>query len=782
MAVAQGTWLLFQRDVAELFRLSGFTATTDVLVGHKKADVLLTERRLGKISRIAVECKDWGSTLTQSQVTQIYANYLPLIPEHVDEVLVVTRVAIADSAKAMIARTPQLRAVTFSEIHASIMDFSSYLQTMVDQFCEDGLDRYYIPPESSDGESLSRLVEDWLKEDTDQPLALLGGYGIGKTTFARRLVHDLALKAQKDSDCRIPLLVRLGEISNEQSLEGLLGKLLTATNLVRNYTFSAFLKLNQLGRFLVVLDGFDEMKQSITWTDFRYNFAQINRLVGGAAKVIVLGRPTAFLTDSEQNFALHGIRSLGGREVKDPGLPDYREIPVGGFSTDQIEEFLPRYLSYLADNARSPEERSRYQDFQYDLSDLRKGSLADIVKRPVQLKMLTEILPDYQGKNLGTLTAHELYDYFIDYVIERETSKPDRARFNPAERRAFARDIALWLWKGRRELSTTIPLEIVGRYRAPGEDLETLTRDLVVGSLLDRRVGQSFFFPHRSFQEFLVAEAIHQGVMSKTLDFSELPNLLTPEVYEFLQGFVDRKFVAAAAPQLEAHRGPIPLSLIRCMLVADDPLQYFSHGSVWGILVGAFGVKYGVIDPGRYRQRLREFQNTTKEPRLHIISLFAALIASTHWKNAADDEPSSLVTGVISAAMRFASSRYADKKRDASEEGFSANNLLELLKGLNYAERRERGDLHVSSAYRHIHAACKNAYGVSDWDDGSQIDYRRAGLPERLTDYKQIGRFERAQLFELMQRARRLKRKSSEEVKHRMKDVQVVTRKSKRRR
>jgi len=84
-------WKKFQNDVARLFRIAGYDVSQDVPIDFKKVDVMIAERRLGKVHRTAVECKLWNKTTTQKEVTEIYANYLPLIPKSVDELLIVSK-------------------------------------------------------------------------------------------------------------------------------------------------------------------------------------------------------------------------------------------------------------------------------------------------------------------------------------------------------------------------------------------------------------------------------------------------------------------------------------------------------------------------------------------------------------------------------------------------------------------------------------------------------------------------------------------------------------------
>lgn len=241
---------VFEQMVGELLRLSGYEVKNEILIGHKKVDLYVEERRLGSVKRIAVECKNYAPTLSQAQVTDIHTNYRPLYESNlIDEILIVTRNGLAPSANTLVSLTRELTHLTFDELQSSIMDFRPYLIGLVQQFDDQGLSNYYIDPISQDGDHLETITLGWINSTDENPIAVLASYGMGKTTFARRMSHILADKAIRDSSQRIPILIKLGDISSEQSLEGLLGKAFTAASVVRNYTFSTFLRLNQMGRF-----------------------------------------------------------------------------------------------------------------------------------------------------------------------------------------------------------------------------------------------------------------------------------------------------------------------------------------------------------------------------------------------------------------------------------------------------------------------------------------------------------------------------------------------------
>jgi len=733
----QTAWEEFQNSVAHLFAVAGFDVKQNILINHKKADVFVSERRYGKSHRIVVECKDYAKPLTQSEVSEIYANYLPLFPTHVDEILIVSRKGVSDSAKAMIAVSPHLREVSYHELFANIMDFRPYLTSLVEQFREAGLNRYYVPLRSRIGDDMDRSVEDWLQSSTGRPIAILGSYGLGKTTFARFLAQKYATRALNNPNDRIPILVPLGEISNEQSLEGLLGKLFTATNVVRNYNFSMFSELNRLGHFIILYDGFDEMKQSLSWNDFKFNLKELNRLVSANSRVIILGRPTAFLTDAEHNFALHGVRFGTTYETRDIEWPDFEEIEVSGFDHSQMSDFLRGYLAYLIEVTTRDDQKERLKKFiGFDIDKLVKGQIGDIAKRPVQLKMIIEILPDFHGK-LNELTVHGLYDYFVDYVIERESYKLARKRFTTRQRRAFARDVAWWLWRSRDRsiLDQALPIDLLRPFMRDDEDSEAVARDLISACVLDRRVGGRLFFPHRSIQEFLVAEAIYDGIVQHRIETADVCAALTPEVEDFLGEFVDKKFLTAMASRLHQHRGGVSLSLLKLVYKNGHYHDFFDDLNKWTGMLEALAVAAGVEDPRKYSKKVSTASKRVADTTSMLLLLLCALIASRVGRDLGPKFASRIVGDVLDAICRLISdlARQRAHGRRVGADIVPIAPLVEVLKGITPS----KGDIVISSSvYKILQTELQGYCYVNDWAGERALKYSDAGLPDRIERWR----------------------------------------------
>jgi len=276
------------------------------------------------------------------------------------------------------------------------------------------------------------------------------------------------------------------------------------------------------------------MKHLLTWPEFKFNLAQFGRLVGENAKVMLLGRPTAFENDEEQEEVLHG--KIPGRlsKSREQVGADYFEVELAPLETPQIRQFLERYLSYVESINGRPFDIDRIWQ------QVQSPELRDICQRPVQLRMLADILPDYSG-DIEDLSVETLYDTFVNQLITevmlREENKPHRLAFSREQRRDFLRRLAFWMWEQRGTGILTadqLPDELVAPYAA-GRDIAVTRRDLVTASPLDRRYGERIRFAHRSFQEFLVAEETLRRVRSREMTVAEYDTLATDEVAAFVK-------------------------------------------------------------------------------------------------------------------------------------------------------------------------------------------------------------------------------------------------------
>jgi hypothetical protein len=646
----------FESAVSEALNAAGYRVEREQLVGHKKVDLIARQLRWGREWSVGVECKNYNRPLRVEDVRDIWSDYQALITaRHIDEILIVTSKGLSPAAVAYVDERRELNAQDIKTLFNSVLDFRSYLTALVNGFHEspDGLARYYVPSLTSAGQDLEVLITTWIRMTGDEylnaddaglltpdhPVAILGAYGIGKSSFATHLAAVLAERALADTSARIPILIRLGEVSGEQTLEGLLGKHFTATHQVVGYSFSAFHSLNVHGRFVIILDGFDEMKQLLSWREFRYNLYQLNRLHAGDSRLLILGRPTAFETDEEQRYALHGERQVRFGVIREPEWPDYEEVQLAPLTTDQMRTFLQQYLAYRGSDLA--EDEGKWTELWYRVTS---KHLRDIARRPVQLRMLAEILPSYGG-DVEDLDLNRIYDIFIDQlihdVIAREEKKHSRLAFSANERRDFLRRFAYWLWQYPISSVVTtdqIPEELIRPY-AKDSDLEATRRDLVVGSPLDRRPGERVRFPHRSFQEFLVAEEMWSRLISGSLYLQAADGLLTDEVAAFMALQRGAKEAAAARSLIPELRGAFSWRLVNAVFMTaevaraiHDKLERHQHPksketiAAWELMLMSIWSANRSDDPKAITvSQIMSAAKSDKEGELTLLCLFLVL-------------------------------------------------------------------------------------------------------------------------------------------------------------
>lgn len=528
--------------VVEILEASGHRIIREPRADTKKVDVVLQLDDEFHPRTIAIECKNLKSNLSQKDLVHIHADYFSLLQrKRFDELWVIVRGDFSPEARNWASQQAQLHILTLAEFEERQEGFRTYARQIRSFFNENGLDAYYVPQHLTDDRPVTEVVESWIDSGEMRPLAILGGYGMGKTSFCQYLIARLADAYLADATKRVPIYLRLSDIAKEQELEGLVAKALAQRYSVRNYHFHKFERLNSSGKFVVILDGFDEMKHALTWGEFKYNFAQINRAVSGRAKVIIAGRPNAFLSDDEHNWVLRGITSSGDYALKQPGAPEYIELEMRPFSDADARSFLQRFLTAHTLRATGQKALTKKDDRwiagrldEFD-SIKRKAELL----RPVHLRIFADIATDRAIK-LREFSVYELYSIATTRIADRESGKPQRARVDSTARQSVIEDIAWWLWDetGGRVRSfnpSRVPLSIIRKAFPDGGDLTdaAMVREVFAGSFIERKHGDNFYFPHRSFLEFFVSKKLAAASKNK-LGLSTINASTNPEILNFI--------------------------------------------------------------------------------------------------------------------------------------------------------------------------------------------------------------------------------------------------------
>lgn len=537
----------FRDLIVSMLEAAGFAAETEGREDFKKVDARWLRQEIDGLVKSYVETKDYAGTLGKAECLEFLAEYGTLVENgRADRAWLISKGPISPDGRAAVDAKRGLKALTFAEFQRRILGLDAYLQEQVAKYETEGIANWDIPPHTDVGVELEDAVRTWIGEADALPLAIVAGYGKGKSTFACHLCAALAQEALNDQSRRAPVLVPLGEIVDEQSLEGLLGKVFASRAIVHGYNFGLFEKLNQAGLFVVIFDGFDEMKHGMTLGRFESMINELMRLDRGQAKLVVLGRDTAFHDDYEFKAIILGRqRTSGGQEVAARGRRPFEPISVRDFTLVEARQFVEKYFPIVA------REAARGSDSPIDESwiaartaELLAGSFDTLLVRPVHAQMLCQIATD-RDLALANLSKYGLFDRFVHFLLDREVKKRGRdQKFSLEVRRQFNRALALWLWEQGGVSTVTlasVPAQLCRRATAGVQhdyDDNALRKELTAGCLVEKGTSGTIFFGHRSLQEFLVAEELIETDLGRTSpdDQSALwpLSLATPEVASFV--------------------------------------------------------------------------------------------------------------------------------------------------------------------------------------------------------------------------------------------------------
>ncbi len=536
----------FRDTVNSMLEAAGFSARSEVREGFKKADIVWLREDLDGPKRYAVEAKDYSSNLQKSECLEFVVEYGTLVENgKIDSAWLISRGDISADGRALISAKRGLAVFTFAEFQRRLLGLDGYLRDMLQRYDQSRVENWYVPLHTEEDVDLENLLFQWLSSESALPLAIIAGYGKGKSTFAQHFCSSLAQKALNDFSQRAPILIPLGDIMDEQSLEGLLGKVFTSTNRVINYNFELFEKLNSAGRFVIFFDGFDEMKHGMTFEKFEGMVRELLRFDSGRSKLVILGRDTAFHDQHEFRAIIEGKQlTSGGFEVPTMGRRKFTPVTIRDFSLDEAHAFVEKLFPALVIEANKGMEQPSNLWIEGRLEELKSRDFDELIVRPVHALMLCQIAtnPDTE---LSIISKFGLFDRFVHFLLDREVNKRGRdARFGIEVRRKFNAAVALWLW--RHSGASTVSLSSIpaGLFSDAASGVQhnyndlSLRRELTQGCLIDKN-GTTVFFGHRSLQEFLVASAIIEMSAKADFDSSKLLGclrLLNDEVGNFLLG------------------------------------------------------------------------------------------------------------------------------------------------------------------------------------------------------------------------------------------------------
>jgi hypothetical protein len=269
---------------------------------------------------------------------------------------------------------------------------------------------------------LTPYVDAWLLTPGEGQICLLGEYGTGKTSFAAHYFWKRSNAYLKDPlRNRIPLFIPLGRFHKSADMEQMITAFLVNECGIRR-DFKTFLSMAARGKFVLILDGFDEMAKQVDVSVRRHNFREISRVLVGNNKVILSGRPNYFLSQDELaelfgQAATTDPYRAALRSATSEGAPRYQILNVTLFDRWQISDFLQKQAAFLqkesSDNWRAL-ENVIYTTY----------NLEELARTPVLLEIIIKTVSELRGK-VTDINAAKLYEIYTNFWLDREYDKGD---------------------------------------------------------------------------------------------------------------------------------------------------------------------------------------------------------------------------------------------------------------------------------------------------------------------------------------------------------------------
>lgn len=563
----------FEDDVADVFRLMGFVVEKNKHMGGRQVDMYI-EFRQGIVSvNAVVECKyHKASNVGAEEVSQVAATAGPWIRTgKLQKAYLITTQGFAAPARQN-AQMNGIECFTYDELLSSLIDFNPYLKRLVEDFESSKLFNTYVdlrvtrlvsydkspdrieplnPYYRRDWEPVRKkllpFMKRWLTLPESYHVSILGDFGAGKTSFCTYFSYICAKRHLENPTRypRIPLLVRLSNFARLEkgSVQAMITDfLVNDCNLQTNY--ATFRKFLSSGKFLLLLDGFDEMSMQVDERIRLRNFEILAELAQPGNKVILTGRTGYFPSLSEIRKVMRHVPVMDNpyERVKNAVITDgtrnvrYDLLKLEPFSALQIDSFLKNHIEQLqSDGVTNWQEMRDAIRSTYNLNDL--------ARRPVLLEIMIQTIPRLKGE-VRDLNLFRLYDMYTKLWLQRDWEKGEvRQLLTTEQRRLFMQELALYMYRsGVPSIHfTNLPDRIQSHFKIREKStLDYFDHDVRTCTFLNRTDDGHYRFVHKSFMEYFVATAIVDSLQSKKLPMLDDIGL-TSEVIAFVGAGISKE-------------------------------------------------------------------------------------------------------------------------------------------------------------------------------------------------------------------------------------------------
>jgi predicted NACHT family NTPase len=423
-----------------------------------------------------------------------------------------------------------LECFTFDELLDQDADFSGYLDWLEQEVKRRKIDTKYVPlaciKEEIDPIAKRQIavshyneqdgwidgyIDRWLHDPAKEHISILGEFGTGKTWF---VLHYAWVSLQRYRDAkkrgierpRLPLVIPLRDYTKVITIEALFSEFFFRQYKVNLPYYDAFIRLNRMGKLLLIFDGFDEMALKVDRMTMINNFWELAKVVVPGAKVILTCRTEHFPEAKEGRALLNAELQVSTANLTGE-TPQFEVLELQKFNDDQIRQVL------LMETESATVEIV-----------MNNPELLDLARRPVMTELILEALPDIElGKPVD---ISRIYMYAVRRKMERDIHAK-RTFTSLADKLYFLCELS-WEMLSTNQMSLNYRVfparirHLFGLIVQEEKDLDHWYYDMMGQTILTRNSDGDYTPAHRSFLEFFVAYkfAAELGLLAE--DFTEL--------------------------------------------------------------------------------------------------------------------------------------------------------------------------------------------------------------------------------------------------------------------
>ena len=452
------------------------------------------------------------------------------------------------------------------------------------------------------------LLQEWLADANGKPYsALLGDYGMGKTTTCMALTQDLLRRREAGETLPQPIYFDLRKIGDGAKVGLLLPEIIDRV-LARSWQSGSgpvppaaeVIRLVQQDGALAIFDGLDEVLVHLSPTQGQHFTREIFRILPPALVVprkdraAQVGTPGRLLVTCRTHFfrTLRDQKTFLTAEGRDHVSADlYQVMVLLPFGEEEIRQYLTLTLRGDDEDSDVTAEVARIYDLIAAVHNLR-----ELAQRPYLLSLISAQAAQLERWKLEgrRVSGVDLYRDLVLSWLERDGGKHT---LTPPHKQMLMERIAASLYRDSASSWGVDALEawlidfmtdnprIAAHYDGVSRDL--MKEDLRTATFLVREGEDRFRFAHTSMQEFFLAGFLHRALRDARPDDWALP-APSEETLDFLGQMIGGDAPAQATLQAMFDRyRPQASELALCYTALARGKQYFAPRLAGAQLQGA---------------------------------------------------------------------------------------------------------------------------------------------------------------------------------------------------